>query len=213
MVLSFIIKKYYRKRLLFSAGFSLPEILVVIAISVVIGISVWTLFIDIFSSSRTAQGRLQIQQELQVVLRRVSAELRSASASSVGSYVLATTTDSTLSFYVDRDNDGLKEQIRYFLQGTDLKKGTLKPTGTPLGYTGSETVRTMVKNVRATSTPLFSYYDTNYAGTTTPLTQPVSASSIRLVKITVVVDDDINDALPPLVGTTQVSVRTIKDNL
>ncbi|MCR4274705.1 MAG: hypothetical protein NUW02_01495 [Candidatus Campbellbacteria bacterium] len=213
MILSFITKKPYRKRLLFSAGFSLVEALVAMGIFTVIGIAVMTFFSDIFSFSKSAQGQLQIQQELQVLTRRMSAELRAASQSSVGSYALATTSSSTLSFYVDTDNDGVKERIRYFLQGTELKKGTLKPTGSPLAYTGSETTRSMVKNVQATTTPLFSYYDTNYAGTTTPLTQPVTVSSVRLVKITIVVDDNALIPPPAIIGTTQISLRTIKDNL
>lgn len=194
-------------------GFSLPEVLVVVAITVVVGVAVLTLFSDLFSFSRTAQGRLKIQQELQILTRRMSAELRAASPSNVGSYALATTSSTTISFYVDTNNDGLKERIRYFLQGTDLKKGTLTPSGSPLAYTGSETIRTMVKNVQATTTPLFSYYDTNYAGTTTPLTQPVIVSSVRLVKVTIVVDDDVFAPPSATVSTTQISVRTIKDNL
>ena len=194
-------------------GFSIPEVLITSLLVVLVSTGFWAMFKNTFSVSRRLQANLSIQQELQIFSRRFSAELRSAAPSETGSYAIATASSTDLTFYTDADNDGTTERIHYFVQGGQFKKGVLDPTGSPLAYTGTESVRTLVRNVIATSTPTFSYYDTNYSGTTTPLTQPVTVSTIRLIKLTLVVDDNVAQAPDAFVSTTQVSIRTLKDNL
>ncbi|MEK9201667.1 MAG: hypothetical protein AAB944_01715, partial [Patescibacteria group bacterium] len=111
-------------------------------------------------------------------------------------------------------NDGLQERVRYFLSGTDLRKGVIKPSGNPLQYNpASETFSTLARDVRNGGQNLFDYYDANYDGTTAALTQPVSVSVVRLVKVTVIIDADINRAPSPKTFMTQVSFRNLKDNL
>ena len=196
-----------------SRGFSIPEVLITSLLVVLVATGFWSMFKNTFSVSRRLQASLSIQQELQIFSRRFSAEIRSAAPSETGSYAIATASTTELTFYTDADNDGTIERIHYFVQSGQFKKGTLRPTGSPLAYTGTESVRTLVRNVVATTTSTFLYYDTNYSGTTTPLTQPVTASTIRLIKLTLVVDDITIQTQPAFVSTTQVSVRTLKDNL
>ena len=106
----------------------------------------------------------------------------------------------------------MKEKVRYFLAGTTLQKGVIKPTGSPLIYNSiNEKISTFVNNVISTS--IFDYYDENYDGTTAPLSFPVNVSDIRLVKITVMVEQDPNRSPTPMVFSTQVSIRNLKDNL
>ncbi len=90
------------------------------------------------------------------------------------------------------------------------------PVGSPLTYattTAQEMLVTVLRDLAATTTPLFSYYPATYAGTTTPLTQPVSPVVVRLVKVTVVIDADPGVLPPPVVVSSQTAIRNLKDNL
>jgi hypothetical protein len=148
-----------------------------------------------------------------MLARRFSAEVRAAAPAETGSYAIGAASSTQFMFYTDADNDGLVERIRYYVDGSAFRRGELRPTGNPAVYTGNETIRTITNDLTATATPVFSYFDTAYAGTSTALTEPVDIADIRLVKMILVVDADTE--LPPdaIVSTTQVTIRSLKDNL
>lgn len=186
-------------------GFSLIEFLTVVFIVSVVSVAIGIFSKDIFSLSRILGTDLSTQQEMRVALKRVSAELRSTSQSSIGSYSIAEASSTSLTFYSDIDDDGIKERLRYFLQNSVLKRGVLVPTGNPLVYNpANETVTDSVLGVNA-ATPIFSYYDTNYDGQSAPLAQPVTTTEVRLIKISITAGN--------VTVTTQVSLRNLKDNL
>src|SRR3989344_4644245 len=115
-------------------------------------------------------------------------------------------------FYSDIDDDGLKEKVRYFLNGPLLQKGVIKPTGSPLSYNpASEKITTLIPNV--TNATIFTYYDENYDGAGAELTSPINIPVVRLVKITITIDKDPNRAPVTTIFSTQVSIRNLKDNL
>ena len=195
-------------------GFSLIEILVVIFIVGLVSIVISSFFVDIFSLSRIIGSDLSTQQEVRVALKQISSELRSTSPSSTGSYPIAEASSTSLTFYSDIDDDGLKERLRYFLQNSVIKKGVLKPTGNPLTYNpANETVVDLIRGVYATTTPIFSYYDSSYDGASSPLSQPVTTTAVRLIKIVITAQSDPSKAPAPFTMTTGVTLRNIKDNL
>lgn len=196
-------------------GFSLAELVVTLAIVGAIGWGVTTLGRDIFLFNNIAQANLNAQVEGRRAVRFFSAELREASPSSIGAYPIAAAATSTITFFTDYDNDGLKEQIRYYLQNKNLMKGVIKPTGNPLTYNAAnETLSTVVTDVaNSTSTPVFLYYDSTYAGTTTPLALPINLTAVRLVQIQLVVDRNPNRSPNPLTVTSDITLRNLKDNL
>jgi prepilin-type N-terminal cleavage/methylation domain-containing protein len=202
-------KNYTNKK-----GFTLVELLISVSILVIM-LGVIMVFVkSFFSFNRTQIGSLNVAAGTRNILNPITSEIRSATISSLGAYPLETVADSTFTFYADADNDGLKEKIRYFYTNNKLQRGVVKPTGSPLAYTGAETVTTIVDNVRNdAATPVFSYYDSNYTGSSAALTQPVSISVVRLVKITLVLDADVNNPPAAITSTTQVSLRNLKDNL
>jgi prepilin-type N-terminal cleavage/methylation domain-containing protein len=195
-------------------GFTVVEILVTMAIfSIIIG-AVSLFARDIFYFNNIFSGGLISYDDAEKILQPVSSEIRSASPSSLGAYSIEQADNNNFTFFTDINNDGLKERIRYFLSGNILKKGVIIPSGNPLQYSsGNETITDIVFNLRNGVTPIFAYYDTNYNGSTAPLTVPVSIPSIRLVKITLVIDVDPNKPPLPITVTTEVSIRNLKDNL
>lgn len=196
------------------SGVSLIEVVITSFIVAILALTFWSVFRENFVISRRTQSSLVAQQELQILGRRFNAEVRAAAQSETGSYAIAAASSTEFSFFTDADNDGLNERIRYFVNGSSLVRGVLKPTGSPATYVaGNETTKAVISHLVASTTPVFQYYDTNYAGTSTALVAPVSVSNIRLVKFTLVVDDDVRFPPDPVVSTTQVSIRTLKDNL
>lgn len=196
-------------------GFSLIEIVVVVGILGVIVVAITTFQSNILKNNKIAQDSLSSAQDARSILSMMIRELRSASPGNDGAFAIAQAGTSTVTFYSDTDGDGLKEKIRYFLTATTLKKGTIKPTGSPLSYnSGNEAQSFLAYNIRnSTTTPLFEYYNANYTGTSSPLTQPVTTTAVRLVKINLVIDLDPNRAPIVRAFTSQVNLRNLKDNL
>lgn len=179
-----------------------------------IGVAVFTFQKDVFSTGRLLSDNLTAQSEARRALKMMSAEIRSASQGSSGAYTVASAATSTFMFYSDIDSEPLKERVRYFLEGTTLKKGTLKPTGNPLQYVpGNEVVSDVVRDIANGTTSIFAYYDSTYAGTSSPLADPANPVAVRLVQITFAIDKSPLVPPPPMTMTTQVSLRNVKDNL
>ncbi len=195
-------------------GISLAEIVVVVGILSFVIVGITTFQKDIFSLNSSLQGSMNAQFEGGRVLRLMVGEMRSMSPSAAGSYPIAQAATNTLTFYSDIDNDGSKEKVRYFLQSGTLKKGVTDPSGSPVGYTGTEKVETLITSVvNSTSSPIFSYFDSSYSGTTSPMSLPINTLSVRLIKILVTIDKDTNRPPGPSTVTSQVSLRNLKDNL
>ena len=62
--------------------------------------------------------------------------------------------------------------------------------------------------------PLFSYYDGNYNGSGSPLSQPVNINVIRFVKINLTVLKDVTpNSTNTFTVTAGASIRNLKTNL
>lgn len=193
-------------------GFTLVEALVVLSILSLIIIAISAFQQNVFSLNRFVQSTLQSQNEARKILRPFVGEVRSATQSSLGSFPIAEAATSTFTFYTNTDSDLLKERVRYYIEGNELKKGVLKPTGNPLSYVESnETITHVIHDVVQTNA-VFTYYDETYDGTasSTPLTHPVSPSDVHLIKIEIVIDANPNSKPDPITVSTQVSIRNLK---
>jgi prepilin-type N-terminal cleavage/methylation domain-containing protein len=198
----------------FKKAFTLIETLVSLAIFVVI-FTIITLFArNTFYFKGIFSGGLTASDDARHILQPIANELRSASQSSLGSYPLEVVDNNELVFYSDINDDGLKERIRYFLNGNVFSRGVIKPTGSPLAYVAaSEKVTALMSGVANGPVPIFSYYNTNYNGTNSPLTQPVAVENVRLIKIKIIIDANPSQPPGPFTVTTQISLRNLKDNL
>lgn len=196
------------------AGLSVIEVLVGMFILTLVGLASYSFQKSILSQNKIISGGLTAQDEARRALKIMSAEIRTVSPASTGSYAIAQTATSSFIFYSNIDGDSFKERIRYFIDGATLKKGVIKPTGNPLTYNpANETVSELARDVANAATAMFRYYDTNYDGTTGALPEPINISAVRLVKITLVIDKDPSALPSPLTLTTQISMRNLKDNL
>ncbi|NCS99400.1 prepilin-type N-terminal cleavage/methylation domain-containing protein [Candidatus Parcubacteria bacterium] len=195
-------------------GFTLTEILVTLGIFSVLAVGATSLLRDSFIFKGIAQTGLNSIDEGRKILRPLVGEVRSASQSHNGAYVIENASAETFIFYSDIDNDDLIERVRYFLDEDTLKKGVTEPSGSPLSYDlNNEEISWVIQDVANGASPVFEYFDTNYDGTTDPLVQPVSSGDVRLVKITIIIDHDPNRPPEAVELSTQMTIRNLKDNL
>ena len=198
-----------------STGFTLVEILVSVLILSLIIVSISVFQKDVFSLNFTLQGSLNAQIDARHIIKVMVTELREASPSALGAYPIALATPTAVTFYSDVDNDGVKDRVRYFVSGSTVRRGVLAPSGNPITYVDvNEKLTTIVSGFVSSSTlPLFQYYPANYNGASAPLADPADVPSIRLVKITVIIDTDPTHSPAQTIVTSQVNLRNLKDNL
>jgi type II secretory pathway pseudopilin PulG len=206
---SFIRQNFLKK---ISGGFTLVEILFAVGIFVLIVGAVAIFSYNIWTNNSSIGIEINNINAGRQALKTMLADIRTASSANTGAYAISAATATSFTFYSDIFDDGLKEKVRYFLNGTSLQQGIIKPTGSPLSYNaGAEVITTLVSNI--TSASIFSYYDKNYDGTTAALTTPVDISLVRLVKITFTADPNPNRSPSPATFTSVVTIRNLKDNL
>lgn len=193
-------------------GFTLVEAVVVIGILGMITVLLANFQTGIFRDYSTANAGLTSDGEMRSAMRHFIRDVRAAAPAQTGAYAIETAGTSTFTFYSDVDGDDLRDRVRYFLSGTTLMRGVTPPTGSPSVYLDSN--ERQVSAVHALSlgaTSLFNYYDGNYTGTTSPLTQPVDIAHVRYVRMTLIVDAD--PVRPPAPATLSggVMIRSLKN--
>jgi Tfp pilus assembly protein PilW len=193
-------------------GVTLIEILFGVAVFTLIAIAIGTFSRNLWYYNRAIGNGLDSADAGRTLLKSMTTEIRTASAANTGAYTISQASESSFTFYSDIDDDGTKERVRYFLNGANLQKGVIEPSGNPVTYnSGNEVIKTVATEV--TNTTIFEYYDKDYDGSTTPLTSPITIPSVRLVKMTITLDKDINNPPAAMTFSTQVSMRNLKDNL
>lgn len=199
----------------FKKGFTLVELIIGIAIISLVVVVASTFQKDIFSLNTNLQSSLSAQLDARRIVKIMVTELRKGTSSAIGSYPIESASSTAITFFSDVNSDGLVDKVRYYLNGSIIKKGVTAPTGSPLSYNPSnEVVSNLINSVISSSTlPIFQYFPSSYAGTSSPLTYPIDIASIRLVKITVIIDNDPNRSPVQIVVSSSVSMRNLKDNL
>lgn len=191
-------------------GISLVEMLVVIAITVAVAGSLLSairyFYINnayVFEATASVDGARR-------GLATALADLREASYGDDGAYPIGSAATSSITFYSDVDSDGGVEQVKIWKSGTTLYKVITNAGGNPPSYTGqtsaTTTIATYLRN--ATSTPLFTYYDSTGAQlstTSTPLT------SIATVGTTIQIDLNPNRAPQVFTLSGSATLRNLRD--
>ncbi len=199
----------------YKSGMTMVELLTAVGIFVVIMIAVTAFQSNIFIYNSSISGSFQTAQNAQVILKTILTEVREASPGGNGSYAIANAASTSLSFFSDVNNDGVTELVTYTLVGTNLFRAIVSGTGNPIVYNiGSQSTTTLLSNVtNGSAVTTFQYYDTNYNGTSTPLTYPITATNVRLVRVNVRLDLDPNRSPIPTIYTVQAGLRNLKSNL
>lgn len=151
-------------------------------------------------------------------LSKMIKDLRQVKQSDNGHFGIKSADDFDLTVYLDDDNDGITEQVHYFLDLTNqqLKKGISKPSGSPLVYPATDQNVQVLANhmVNTSSQPIFSYYNENYPGdiVNNPLSIPITLPDVRLIQIHLWINIKPNSAPDNLNLQSFVELRNLNEN-
>lgn len=197
-----------------SKGITLLELLIAVSICTLIGIVVVHMQIDIFRFNRKLSGSITTVDRAQRLLRPMTAEIRSASISALGSFPIATALPYDLAFYSDTNSDGTKEYIRYHLVGTTLYKTVVyQSQDIPAIYdiAGAQPI-VFIENIENAEqqVPMFRYFSNQYndGGVDEILDADTATSGIRMVRIMMMLTTEENT--PAFIITSDVAIRNLK---
>lgn len=194
-------------------GFTQLELVVTLGIASLIILAVGMWQVDIFRFNTALSGQLTSQHEARQTILTMVHELRTVVTADTGAYPLETVQDAQITFFSNIDDAPDIERVHYFIQNGALKRGIIKPSGNPVAYTGTETVTNLATSLVNGATPVFSYYNSSYAGTGSPLAMPADPNVIRYIGITLVIDKDITRPPAAIRVMGGVNLRNLKDNL
>lgn len=143
-----------------SRGFTLVEVLVLITVTGILGITLNTLIVNFYRANSFLLQQTSAIDSARKGLRLSFQNLRQATYGEDGSYPIQSAATSSITFYSDVDNDGSVEKIQLYLSNLSFYRSVTEATGTPLAYTATPATTTIAAYVRnATSSPIFRYYD------------------------------------------------------
>jgi type II secretory pathway pseudopilin PulG len=143
-------------------------------------------------------------------------EIREAQSGDDGSYILEKADDQEFIFYSDVDKDSHTERVRYFLEDSVLKKGIVKPAGSPPVYDlDTEIINILSSYVRNGDTPIFIYYNGDWPGDeiNNPLPTPTRLIETKLMHIYLKINVDVNRSPCDFELESDAQIRNLKDNL
>lgn len=143
-------------------------------------------------------------------------EIREAKTGDNGAYALIQAGDFEFIFYGDIDKDSQTERVRYFLDGSNFKKGVIDPTGDPPEYLSvNEIVKILSRYVRNDSVHVFIYYNGDWPADTinNPLPTLTRLADTKLMHVYLKINVDPNR--PPLDFELEsdTQIRNLKTNL
>jgi len=184
-------------------GFTLIEILVVMAIVIILTLVINDFLIGGFRATTFNYELQEAIDNARKAMETMTIEIRGINNSEKGDYPLSEISTSTFAFYNDIDKDGKRERVRYYLSNKYLKKDVVEP-GLLNDYSGLANTTVLADYINNGQEPIFIYYD--YSGATTSL-----ISSVRLINM--VLKIDVNPERSPQVYRIEsdVQMRNLKD--
>ena len=196
-------------------GFTLVETIVTIFVFSLLMMGTTLLLRDVFLTSRTETLSANNVDQARKTANTFINEIRNSTGGANGAYTINTANDNNITFFSTAIlNNGMASKIRYYISNGVLYKGVTNPSGSPLAYNGTETVTTITKDLSLGGNPLFTYYDGDYDGTTSPLAQPVNVTQVKFVKINLtVLKQVIQNSSATFTVSAGASFRNLKTNL
>ncbi len=193
----------------FGAGFTLIETIVVISATALVLITLGSLISYFYKTNAYAFEQSTAVGQARGGVENAVLYLREASYGSDGSYPIKSAATSSITFYANTNNDSVIERVAYTLINKTFYRTVATPTGNPLTYVGASIATSTISMpvVNGTSTPMFRYF--NKAGT--ELFAPIDISEISSIRVTVVVDVNVNRAPVAFTLSGGATLRNLKN--
>jgi prepilin-type N-terminal cleavage/methylation domain-containing protein len=197
-------------------GFTLVETLVTIAIFGLVMIATGSLLRTIFLNTTTNPNALNAVDQAESASNTFVNQVRDAAYGNDGSYPLNQASTTQIIFFSPYGTAGSTtvDRIRYFASSSTLYEGITAPTGSTYN-TANEKVKAVVTGISGNGTStIFYYYTGSYAGTTSPLSQPVNLNQVVYITMTFNVQlGEIHGATSSSTISTGAAIRNLKTNL
>ena len=197
-------------------GFTLAEVLVTIVVYGLIMAAIAQVLVMIIQNSGQKLSALTSIDQVRFTGAKFSNEIRDAQSGVDGAFAIGQASTTQLIFYSAYGaSTGVPRRIRYYLASSTLYRGVVVPAGSPLIYTlASEVVTPVIMNVVNSTTSVFNYYDGSYAGTSSPMSQPVLLTQVTFIKMNVqVLTQDVKNSTTTYAFSVGSAVRSLKTNL
>lgn len=161
---------------------TLIEVLVTIAISTVVMLSLTTLIQSFYKDNSFLIEETAALANARSGVDGTISSIREATYGDDGSYPIATAGTSTLTIYSNADQDASIEKLQYTLVNGTLYEYVTNATGSPPVYpSNAQSTTTIATNVRNTSAnPIFTYYDSSGNQLSSTSTNIASISSVQV---------------------------------
>jgi len=126
--------------------------------------------------------------------------------------VLASETDELVFYaYMVGDEQPAPSQIRYFVENNQLVKGVIHPSGSgpTFIYPSQDEFSQMVVSDLTNGSTLFTYFN----DVSNQIAAPVPPDAVRMIKLTVSIDKNIQKPPSAITEITSVNLRNLKTNL
>jgi type II secretory pathway pseudopilin PulG len=210
-----MLRRFARRSGIWMSGFTLIESIVTIAIFFVLILVVTNFIYMLYRTQGYTFEQSQAINEARKGIETMVKEIREAQMAENGAYVIEKADDYEFIFYSDVDKDLAVEKIRYFIDGSDFKKGVTEPTPVnqlsdlPAKYYPNDEKISVLSRFARNAPPVFHYYD----GNGSELPAPARKRDSKLMKVYLVINVNPSRAPDDFVLESEVQIRNIKDNL
>ncbi len=197
-------------------GVTLIEVIVSVGIFAFASAIVFNFVVGGFRLQNFALDQSTAMSEARRGVEIMVREIRESQIADNGAYTIVTAEPQEFTFYSDTDKDTSVERVRYFLDGTEFKKGVIEPRTNPVSYLQQdEVVTVLTRYVRNGSVPIFTYYNGDWPGDSVnnPLSSPVDITEVRFLHVAMTINVRPNVAPTDFNLETDIQIRNLKDNL
>lgn len=195
----------------------METLVTIVVFGLVMAASATLLFI-IFRNSTTNPNALNAVDQAQAAATNFVAQVRDATYGNDGSYPLAEASTTEVIFFspYGTGSSTTVDRIRYFLATSTLYEGVTAPSGSPPSYNlANEKVTALVQHAAGVGTStVFFYYNGTYAGTSSPLSQPVNINQVTYIRLVMSVQlQEVRNSTATSSISTGAAMRNLKTNL
>lgn len=192
-------------------GMTLIEVIVTITIATASMAVLFAIIMYLYQVNQIAYEQGFQLQSARNGIERMTEDLREAAYSDDGSFPIVAMSPYGITFYSDTDKDASVEKIRYFLSGTNWRRGVTNATGTPSTYpTSTERVTTVSDYVRnlEQSLPIFRFYN----ATGTEITVMSNITDVTFIRTDLVVNISPSHLPDEFVLRSSATLRNLRPN-
>lgn len=193
-------------------GFTIIETLVVISVFTLIMVAVMSSILYFYKSNTIILEQAYAINSARKGIEFMVRDIREVIYSDEGAYPIISMDANSFYFYSDIDRDNSVERVRYFIDGTDLKKGITESFGDPPQYLDSnEIVSVISDNSRnlEQGISVFRYFDNKG----NEIIDYNNISDVAFVKINLVVNVNANRLPDEFTLRSSATLRNLKTNL